>query len=416
MESDLSRVARVAFGLWLISMAPAFAQAPLPEDLTIASPAPDVPADSAAFSGAWGGDAWDGTTPNVLVVERVSADGSATVVYAQGDTPSWQIQRAWYRLSGKIVDGRLTITLPSGDVVDYRLGQNDELIGDQTRVNFYRFYVHLKRFSARDSAGIVAEAALPQQPIWQEIRIPVHSEIGAAAGQTLMLEATLFRTPLPGRRPLIVLNHGYAGGRPEEPKTPRILRFEEQARFFLALGDTVVVPMRKGQGSSEGPYLESMSVLPAMEVDSGVEDVAAVVDYMRAEPYVDPTRIVVAGASRGGMLSVVYAGRFPGTVAGVINFSGGWWADFNGGDTNIRLFSEAAHATKVPMLWLYADSDSLFPPVHAEEYVEAFRTAGGDAQFVEIQGIAGEGHPLFWWPDKWTEPVANYLENLSPAP
>ena len=415
MESVLSRVARVAFGLWLISMAPAFAQAPLPEDLTIASPAPDVPADIAAFSGAWGGDAWDGTIPNVLVVERVSADGSATVVYAQGDTPSWQIQRAWYRLSGKIVDGHLTITLPDGGVVDYRRSQNDELLGRQTFLNFYRDYVHLKRFSARDSAGIVAEAALPQQPIWQEIRIPVHSKVGAAAGQTLMLEATLYRSPLPGRRPLIVLNHGYGGGRPELPR-PRLLRFEEQARFILALGYTMVVPMRKGQGSSEGPYLESMNVLPAMEVDSAVEDVAAVVDYMRAEPYVDPTRIIVAGESRGGMLSVVYAGRFPGTVAGVINFSGGWWSDHFGGDTNIRLFTEAGHATRVPMLWLYADSDSLFPPIHAEEYVEAFRSACGDAQFVEIQGIAGEGHALIWWPDKWTEPVANYLKNLSPVP
>src|SRR5689334_13979543 len=99
MEPVLPRVALVAFGLWLMSMAAAFAQAPLPEDLMIASPALDVPAGIAAFSGAWGGDAWDGTIPNVLVVERVSADGAATVVYAQGDTPSWQIQRAWYRLS-----------------------------------------------------------------------------------------------------------------------------------------------------------------------------------------------------------------------------------------------------------------------------------------------------------------------------
>ncbi len=232
----------LAIAVWLLALTAALAQVPLPDDTKLTPAGTDVPADVAAFSGAWGGDAWDGTTPNVLVVERVSADGSATVIYAQGDSPSWQIQRAWYRLSGKIVDGRLTITLPSGDVVDYRLSQNDELIGHQTFLNFLRFYVHLKHFSARDPAGIVAEAALPQQPIWQEIRIPVHSEVGSAAGQTLMLEATLYRTPLPGRRPLIVFNHGYSGW-PGEPRTPRIYRFEDPARFFPALGFPLVETM-----------------------------------------------------------------------------------------------------------------------------------------------------------------------------
>jgi dipeptidyl aminopeptidase/acylaminoacyl peptidase len=51
---------------------------------------------------------------------------------------------------------------------------------------------------------------------------------------------------------------------------------------------------------------------------------------MRAEPWVDPARIIVAGWSRGGGLPAVYAARHPDKVAGVINFSGGWWSEYEG--------------------------------------------------------------------------------------
>ncbi|WP_371734337.1 alpha/beta hydrolase family protein [Acidisphaera sp. S103] len=46
---------------------------------------------------------------------------------------------------------------------------------------------------------------------------------------------------------------------------------------------------------------------------------------MRAQPWVDPRRIILVGWSRGGFLSVEYAARHPGDIAGAVNFSGGWW-------------------------------------------------------------------------------------------
>jgi hypothetical protein len=100
-------------------------------------------------------------------------------------------------------------------------------------------------------AAIVATAALPFQPIWQEIRIPEHSSVGAASGQTIQLAATLYRTRLPGRQPLLVRNHGSLGFAADAVR--RTWHYEGQARFFLAHGFNVVVPMRKGRGRSEGP-------------------------------------------------------------------------------------------------------------------------------------------------------------------
>ncbi|MGH7302169.1 MAG: alpha/beta hydrolase family protein [Candidatus Rokuibacteriota bacterium] len=36
-------------------------------------------------------------------------------------------------------------------------------------------------------------------------------------------------------------------------------------------------------------------------------------------PFVDPTRVVIGGQSRGGILSVAYAGQHPQQIKGVIN-------------------------------------------------------------------------------------------------
>jgi dipeptidyl aminopeptidase/acylaminoacyl peptidase len=47
-------------------------------------------------------------------------------------------------------------------------------------------------------------------------------------------------------------------------------------------------------------------------------------DAVLAFPFVDPTRVVIGGQSRGGILSIAYAGQRPEQVKGVVNFVGGW--------------------------------------------------------------------------------------------
>jgi dienelactone hydrolase len=411
------RAALTAIAAWFLLVAGSAAQVSLPPDVALGSLSDEVPADAAVFAGAWGGDAWDGILPHVMVVEQVHPDRSADVLYAWGSTPSGSIKPGWQRLSGTISNGRLMVEGPKHDLDEYELTADGKLLGHRKLAALPGWIVHIRlaRFEGRDPAAVIAEAQIPPQPIWQEIRIPVHSAVGATAGQTLMLRAALYRSPREGRQPLLVLNHGCAGCAENAPRSPLVFRFEEHARFFMAAGFNVVVPMRKGYGASEG-VLEPNFTSPKTQVDTAVEDIKAVFDDMQAQPYVDPKRIVIAGVSRGGMLSTVFAGRFPDLVAGVINFSGGWWADYIGGDTNVQLFREAGRAAKVPMLWLYADEDHLFPPVHVERYFRAFRDAGGDGQLVEVHDVFGDGHALFSWLDKWERPVSDYLAQIAARP
>jgi hypothetical protein len=96
---------------------------PLPPDIKIAAPDPDVPPQRAAYLGKWTGT-WDGILPTVLVVERVTA-GSAETIYAWGVAPRWKISSpGWVRTTGQFANGvlRLSLRLPTTvATVTYRM-------------------------------------------------------------------------------------------------------------------------------------------------------------------------------------------------------------------------------------------------------------------------------------------------------
>ena len=168
----------------------------------------------------------------------------------------------------------------------------------------------------------------------------------------------LYRTLLPGRRPLVILNHGSTNnGQISRALVPRASD-NAVPRIFLELGYNVIAPLRKGFGATQAPMMEETPGHYPQEVqlESAEEDLDATVDFSRRQPFVDPDHIIHARQTRGGMLAVAYAGRYPAKVAGVINFSGGWWGEqMPAADFNLTLFSQAGRTARVPMLWLYAD-------------------------------------------------------------
>jgi predicted peptidase len=53
-------------------------------------------------------------------------------------------------------------------------------------------------------------------------------------------------------------------------------------------------------------------------------DLGVVTDGLAKRSDIDPKRVVIAGVSRGGLLSLAFAARNPGSFVGAINFVGGW--------------------------------------------------------------------------------------------
>jgi dienelactone hydrolase len=103
--------------------------------------------------------------------------------------------------------------------------------------------------------------------------------------------------------------------------------------------------------------------------------------------------------------------NIPGLV-GVVNFAGGLrHLDENGsGNWNpadegylLSTYNNYGKKTKTPMLWIYTQNDSYFPPPLSQKMVEAFIAGGGKATLKLLPSFKNDGHPFF--PSSSTIPV-----------
>ena len=238
-------------------------------------------------------------------------------------------------------------------------------------------------------------------------------------GERVRLEMRIYRPVTSEPAPTLVFNHG-STGRGIDPRVfTRRIDYPEVAKFFVDRGWAVVMPARRGRGGSEGLYDEGFAPnralgyvcdasLPLAGAERALRDVEAAMDAILAMPFVDPTRVMIGGQSRGGILSVAYAGRRPEQVKGVINFVGGWMGVGCPYPINRTLFVRGARYPG-ETLWLYGDEDRFYPLSHSRENFAAFQSAVGTGTFHEFPPSAG-GHGIWQFPNNWAPLVAGYLE------
>jgi len=143
-------------------------------------------------------------------------------------------------------------------------------------------------------------------------------------------------------------------------------------------------------------------------------DLDAAVDYLLVRPDVDSKHMLIGGQSRGGILSVAYAGTRPSRFMGVINFVGGWISDRcpTAEAINTTTFKRGA-AYQHSMLWLYGENDSFYKMDHSRKNFDAFIASGGTGVFKTFQTPAGQnGHNLISTPGSWKETVEAYVRQL----
>ena len=241
-------------------------------------------------------------------------------------------------------------------------------------------------------------------------------------GESVRLEMRVY-TPARGERvPTLVFNHGSTGRGIEPARFTRPIDFPVLAKFFMSRGWAVVMPARRGRGGSEGLYDEGFAAhraagytcdptraLPG--ADRALQDVEAAMDAILAMPFVDRERVVIGGQSRGGILSVAYAGLHPEQVKGVINFVGGWSGGSCRTTVNESLFVRGARYPN-ETLWLYGEGDPFYSLSHSQANFAAFRAAGGRGTFSELEAPPNPfgGHGLFGYPDVWASAVDAYLK------
>ncbi|MGO9336845.1 MAG: dienelactone hydrolase family protein [Terracidiphilus sp.] len=279
----------------------------------------------------------------------------------------------------------------------------------------------MRLFVAFASSLLLAgSSGVAQHYVEREIRIPW---VQAGPGG---LDALLVYADLPGKHPLVVLTHG-SSRKTEEHAEVSSWQELPQALWFARRGWVALVVVRRGYGTSGGdPDSNHAGHCPATDYEEAsrysAEDLRIAIDFARSLPQVDASRIVAAGVSTGGLATVALTAKAPPGLVAAINFAGGRGskADHdvcNPGDL-ISAYRDLGKTSRTPMLWIYAQNDKFFWPELAQKFDEAFRSKGGQDQFVLAPAVGEDGHSLFRHVSAWSDTVDAFLKarNLTPLP
>jgi len=243
-------------------------------------------------------------------------------------------------------------------------------------------------------------------------------------GKPVRLELLIAKPQGAGPFPTVVFNHGSTGRGDNAELFRRSWSSPTVTAYFVDRGWMVIYPQRRGRGASDGRYDEGFetnrsrySCQPSLSlpgVDRAIEDLDAVMAHVRNRSDVRQSRILLGGQSRGGILSIAYAGERPEGFVGVLNFVGGWMTDrcTDPVAINTTTFKRGAKF-HLPTLWLYGEADPFYSISHSKANYEAFIAAGGRGRF-ESYWVPGQnlGHSVIAYPRLWAEQVSKYLEPI----
>lgn len=359
---------------------------------------------SSPFLGAWFGT-WGATWRTVLVVESVE-DGIITATYAVG--PLGNFPGGNWRVKGRI-DGAAATLRGADFSIDIAFDGADKL---RTRYNRDQGFAILNR---GDLSG-----AYP----WSDGKIEMLTTDMEEAGSAIQLEAVVFKPDGKGPFPLAVINHGSTGRGNDPALFAETWSDPWLADMLVSRGWLVAFPQRGGRGGSDGLYDEGFTedrsqytcdLEPTLKgADRALGDVSAAIAALRRRPDVETSPVLIGGVSRGGVLSVAWAGRNPSDTHGVVNFVGGWLGEGCGDavEANRALFASGGAYPK-DTLWLYGDNDSFYSLTFSRENFAAFKEAGGTGAFHAFTlSDRLDGHWLIGAPLVWEDLLHDYLDRL----
>lgn len=244
-------------------------------------------------------------------------------------------------------------------------------------------------------------------------------------GSAIRLEMVGYRPAGPGPFPTVVINHGSTGGGTDPALFARTWTSPELADFFVERGWQAFFPQRRGRGRSGGVYEEGLdadrsrySCQPDLAMAGfahAMADLDVVMAHVRRRPDVQAHRLLLAGVSRGGMLSIVHAATHPGWIRGAVNFVGGWLGEgCSSAQTVNRTLCAQGGGFPRDTLWIYARDDRFYSLQHSRANFDAFVAAGGRGRLVALTPAAGApGHEIHKRSDLWGGIVHGYLAAIA---
>jgi dienelactone hydrolase len=234
----------------------------------------------------------------------------------------------------------------------------------------------------------------------------------------LEIETTFFKPDGPGPFPLVVINHGKAAG---DPRFQERSRYPIATRYFLERGYAVALPMRQGFSKSSGSYIGGGCNVESNGV-AQAEDVKLTLDHFTKLPFIDSSKILIAGQSHGGLTTMAFGTfDYPG-VKGLVNFAGGLRQDQCAGWESVlgRAFGSYGRNTKIPSLWFYGDNDSYWTPETWQNmfsrYSEGITKNASAARMVAFGRFVVDAHSMFGHlsgREIWQPEVTQFLKTIN---
>ena len=276
------------------------------------------------------------------------------------------------------------------------------------RILLFLFVVYL----ASEHQMTEQEKTSPQDSIQPHIfNLPLKG--AGAFGSDINMVTHLYKPEGDGPFPVVVFSHGRATEVSERSnlKNPVLVG---HANFWLRKGFAVIAPVRPGYGQSQGMDREDAGSQwrngrclfdPDYAYLAGVagDAVFATLEWLHGQPWANKEKLVLVGASVGGLATAGVASKSPPGVVGYINFSGG-----GGGSPTqspgrscrpellAKVFEQFGKSTRVPSLWLYAENDLFWGPEAPKEWHKLFSAGGSKTVFVMTPPVpnTNDGHRL----------------------
>jgi dipeptidyl aminopeptidase/acylaminoacyl peptidase len=121
-------------------------------------------------------------------------------------------------------------------------------------------------------------------------------------------------------------------------------------------------------------------------LNSALVDVHAFLKLLSEKNNLDMSRVIMAGHSRGGLLSLAYAAKYPASIIGVISFVPIWISEDCNSSYNYPKLEELAKTVNSLTLVFYANRDRYYDESHAKNFA---RILSGNKN---IQAAVKEGH------------------------
>jgi len=270
--------------------------------------------------------------------------------------------------------------------------------------------VWVKDAAGNQSNVLSGEVKVAKDVPGEEVKIPMGLK-SVFGTKTIHLSAVIYKPDSGEKFPLVVINHGTP--RKDEDRK-HTYKFKAQSMVFVRKGFAVVVPMRRGYGTSEGEYAELSGKCDNADYDNVakevIKDIRATIEFMKKQAYIDTDKKnLMVGQSTGGFSSLAYASAYPNEVLAVINFAGGRGSlepyKVCSEERLIHTMSNFGKKIQMPTLWIYTEQDDFFPPKLSKKMFEEFRKKGGEGKFILL--TSEFGHSFFHRTTKEWEPIAD---------